>query len=150
MTAATALRRGTTELRAKAQRGELVIAFRPFVAAHVRLIHRDGLHGLNLGETADRLMCDAIMHEVKRGRCPLLMQDGEGGLKRLKHTSAAADADKLRWLAQRSTMLRDDERDELRQIASRLWFDGVQTEDAAEALGLNSTQSAPNQSGEKT
>lgn len=54
MKKATALRHGTTELPSKAQRGELVIAFRPFVAAHVRLIHRDGLHGINVGETADR------------------------------------------------------------------------------------------------
>lgn len=126
-----ALRHGTTELPAKAQRGELVIAFRPFIAAHVRLIHSDHLHGLSVGDTADRLMGEAIMREVKKGRCPLLWQDGKGGLRRADHMTPAADAEKLRWFATRTTMLHDTERDELRQIAARLWFDATQNAEAA-------------------
>ncbi|MGE0830996.1 MAG: hypothetical protein AB7O04_16805, partial [Hyphomonadaceae bacterium] len=93
------LRTKTTRLRSKEQSGELVIAFRPFVAAYVKLIHTDGLHGLDVGETADRLICDGILKEVKRNRAPLLMQDGAGNLKRMEHHSAAADSDKLRWFA---------------------------------------------------
>lgn len=141
MKKAVALRHGTTELPSKAQRGELVIAFRPFIAAHVRLIHRDGLHGLHVADTADRLMGDAIMREVKRGSCPLLWQDGKGGLRRADHMTPAADAEKLRWFATRTTTLHDTEREELRKIAARLWFDAVQSQGAANALGMTTGES---------
>lgn len=129
----TPLRKGTTELPSKAQRGELVVAFRPFIAAHIRLIHSDGLHGLSVGDTADRLMGDAIWREVEKGRCPLLWQDGAGGLRRADHMTPAADAEKLRWFATRTTMLHGSEREEMRQIAARLWFDATQSVVAAEA-----------------
>jgi hypothetical protein len=131
------VRQRTGRLRAKETNGELVIAFRPFVAAYIRLIHRDGLHGLNIAHTADWLMCAAIRDEIHHNRAPLLMQDGAGGLKRMEHHTAAADADRLRWFATRTTTLTDTERSEMRAIAARLWFDGVQNEDAAEALGLS-------------
>jgi hypothetical protein len=137
MTAPPKLRIHTTRLKAKETNGELVIAFRPFIAAHVRLAMRFGTYGDNLGECADRLMCKAIEEECRRGWMPLLMPDGFGGLKRLKHHTPADDAARVRWFATRTTALHADEQKELRQIAARLWFDAQENEDAAEALGID-------------
>lgn len=113
------LRKSTTRQKAKESNGELVIAFRPFVAAYVKLAHRRGLYGIDVASAADRLMCYAIEHEVKHGHLPYMEPDGEGGLVMGTYKSSL-DADLLRNLSGRTTALHEDERAQLREIAARV------------------------------